>query len=289
MLKAVGFAVLAVVVAGVAGVATTRGESSVVVQAVRTTPTPVVTPTAKVTSAARPAAPSAATSKLYGAGVVPAVPCALPRKRPVSKAELMGYAHVALACMNRAWAPVINRAEGSYWALEIYPYDLARLPLECAAARPDTDAYYVSGRICFEWREFLDAEQPQQSLVDFQDMLAHEYGHHVQQATRILDLYDNDAWEQTPAEQLESERRKELQASCLGAAFLGANRGTFRLTGGRHDLWVYRTSHQGDEYNPRKVRDHGSRKNYAYWTARAFASRNPASCNTFTAAPKRVS
>ncbi|TDD58893.1 hypothetical protein E1263_17065 [Kribbella antibiotica] len=289
MLKAAGLAVLAVAVAAVAGVAT-QEERSMAAQPARTTPTPLpVKPTVKPTSTARPVVPTAATSKLYGAGQVAAVPCVLPRKRPSAKAELMGYARVALACMDRAWAPVIKRAGGSYWSLEIYPYDVVQLPLECAAARADTDAYYTSGRICFEWREYIDPDYPQQALVDFQDMLAHEYGHHVQQATNILDLYDNQAWKQTQAEQLESNRRMELQASCLGAAFLGANRAGFGLTGVRRDLWVYRTRHQGDEYNPRKVRDHGARVNFAYWTARAFASRNPASCNTFTATSKRVS
>ncbi|MEV5963169.1 hypothetical protein AB0L70_15480 [Kribbella sp. NPDC051952] len=91
----------------------------------------------------------------------------------------------------------------------------------------------------------------------------------------------------TVSGQLEIQRRKELQASCLGAAFLGANKRAFRLTGARLAIWQDIVHHVGDEYG--KVRDHGSRKNHAYWTIQAFNTTNPSVCNTFTAPSKRVS
>jgi predicted metalloprotease len=96
-------------------------------------------------------------------------------------------------------------------------------------------------------------------------------------------------WARPEAVGLETERRKELQASCLAGAFLGANKRALRLTGERFGVREEIVHHVGDEYNPDKVRDHGSRKNHGYWTTRAFESGNPASCNTFTAPAKRVS
>ena len=56
-----------------------------------------------------------------------------------------------------------------------------------------------------------------------------------------------------------------MQASCFGAAFLGANKKALGLTGDKLDLWEWETQHSGDEYNPKKVRDHGSRKSQWLW------------------------
>jgi len=151
------------------------------------------------------------------------------------------------------------------------------------------DAFYNSGTICFEWPEFSNPDEPVWNLVDFQQLIAHEYGHHVQQSSGILTTYDAGWSKQPKATQLENERRLELQASCLGAAFLGANRSGFRLAGERLRMWKYIVRHVGDENNTLKIRDHGSYKNHAYWTTRAFASTSPATCNTFKATPQRVS
>ncbi|MFC9688328.1 neutral zinc metallopeptidase [Kribbella sp. NPDC056951] len=302
MLKAAGLAVLAVAVAAVAGVAVARDEPSVAVQPVRTTvatPTPVVKPKAKPVVKPSPSTTIdlslqglAAANKLYGAGKVPAVRCVLPAAAPETKAELLAYARVMVACMDRAWAPLVDRSQAVFFPVKtVQAYDLkkpAAAP-ECGDAPKNMDAFYDKGTICFEWPEFSDPDEPVWNLVDFQQLIAHEYGHHVQNSTGILATYDAGWWKQPKAVQLENERRLELQASCLGAAFLGANRTSFKLAGERLRIWKSIVRHVGDENNTLKIRDHGSYKSHAYWTTRAFASTNPATCNTFTAAPKRVS
>jgi predicted metalloprotease len=127
-------------------------------------------------------------------------------------------------------------------------------------------------------------------LVDFQYTLAHEYGHHLQAAVGILSMYNLPYLDAAKAVQLEGERRLELQASCLGAAFLGANKRAFGLTGEGFEDWEYLVKHYGDDNGSSKpIRDHGSRKSHGYWSLRAFDSASPASCNTFTAPAKLVS
>jgi predicted metalloprotease len=230
---------------------------------------------------------------LYTAGKVPAVRCVLPRPELTGKAGMLAYAKAFVACMNKAWAPVVTRSNGTLSPPEVFAYSLRKPSAtpECKDPPADMDAFYfqsgMTGKICFEYDEFLGADDPVENLIDFEQLLAHEYGHHVQQSVGILTLYRYLPQGKTASGQLEIQRRKELQASCLGAAFLGANKRALRLTGARLDIWQDIVHHIGDEYN--KVRDHGSRKNHAYWTVRAFNTANPSACNTFTAPTKRVS
>ncbi|WP_427885376.1 neutral zinc metallopeptidase [Kribbella sp. GL6] len=264
------------------------------------TPTPTPTPTPTRTTATAPSSPlsidlttNVVHNKLYAAGWVPVVRCALPRPRLTTKAGLVAYGNAQVACMSKAWAPLVLKADAIQASVELIPYS-ARHPKAtpaCTDPPGGADAFYyfsgVTGKICFDTDIYLDTKDQEFNLVNFDQLLAHEYGHHVQFSVGILTLYDELMRGKSAARQLEVMRRKELQASCLGAAFLGANKRTFGLSGLRLRYWRYVVSHVGDEYS--KVRDHGSRKNHSYWTTRAFTSTTPATCNTFTAPTKRVS
>ncbi|GAA0597157.1 hypothetical protein GCM10009534_34410 [Kribbella sandramycini] len=204
------------------------------------------------------------------------------------KDELQAYARGMVACMNRAWDPVMKRAKARFWPVtSVYAYDLRKPTAECGLPAANMAAFYRDGLICFEWKKFADGE-PMRDLVDLEQLIAHEYGHHVQNLAGILQA-NRARKAPSKAVELENERRKELQASCLGAAFLGANRVAFKLTGRRLATWKSIVRHVGDENNTLKIRDHGSYKSHAYWTIPAFAAASPGACNTFTAAPKRVS
>lgn len=232
-------------------------------------------------------------NKLYTAGKVPAVSCKVPGKAPRSKAALVAYARIMVDCMYRAWAPVVAHTNVYFDRPVVVAYKLGAKSASaaCDDGPTDTDAYYESSArtICFEWGQFASSDDATWDLVDFQTMLAHEFGHHVQASVGILTTYWTGHTEASKAVRLEDERRVELQASCFGAAFLGAHRKPFRLTGWRLEMWEDLVTHTGDEYAPDKVRDHGARKNHGYWSLRAFDSMNPSSCNTFVAPAKRVS
>jgi hypothetical protein len=81
-------------------------------------------------------------------------------------------------------------------------------------------------------------------------------------------------------------RRHELQASCFGAAFIGANQKTLDLRGSKlaHYRWV---ASLGDA--PGVARDHGSDKSNTAWSSAAFKAKSPSACNTWAAPAKRVS
>jgi predicted metalloprotease len=300
--RAVGAALVAVLVVSLTG-GCGQPARHVVADAVVSTPTPTPTPaplpTVEKTTPFDPGsidlAGQVVKSKLYKAGKIPAVRCVLPRPNLTTKAGMLTYAKAFVACMNKAWAPVVTRSDAVLFPPEVFAYSLRKPSAtpECEDPPADVDAFYFqsgnSGKICFEFGEFLDAEDQVWNLIDFEQLLAHEYGHHVQQSVGILTLYRYLGVGKSESGQLEIQRRKELQASCLGAAFLGANQRTFRLTGERLDIWEDIVRHVGDEYNDAKIRDHGSRKNHGYWTLRAFDAASPSACNTFAAPAKRVS
>src|SRR3954451_19876701 len=268
--------------------------------AVSVTPRPTPTPTPTSGTATTPSDPitfdmtgGVVHSKLYAAGKVPAGPYLVPRPRLTTTAGLLPYGKVLVACMGTAWAPLVDKSDAVMAPVELIPYSSRRpkaTPAACADPPADADAFYYfggfTGKICFDTALYLNTKDPDFNLVNFEQLIAHEYGHHVQYSVGILTLYDELMRGKSAAGQLEVMRRKELQASCLGAAFLGANKRTFGISGLRLRYWRYVVSHVGDEYS--KVRDHGSRKNHAYWTTRSFASADPASCNTFTAPATKV-
>ncbi|RZT28275.1 hypothetical protein EV649_2052 [Kribbella sp. VKM Ac-2569] len=141
--------------------------------------------------------------------------------------------------------------------------------------------YMPTGQIMSFWKS-----SPTLARAYATNTLAHEYGHHVQWLTGIL----NASWQRqrafsTYAAQLEESRRRELQASCLGSASLGANKRYYPMAGGLYQQWVYVVTNSGDQ--PGGVRDHGSLKNHRFWSFAGFnAARSYAvagNCNTFNA------
>ncbi|MEV4263032.1 neutral zinc metallopeptidase [Kribbella sp. NPDC049584] len=237
-----------------------------------------------------PVAESTAGNKLYGAGKVGVVPCTLPSVVLRSDSEMLKYARTAVACMQKAWTPLILKSDAYYGSAQVAAFSVGKGPDSplCDDPPKESDAFYQpkGSVICLDRRSL--GTDPDAALVDLQETVAHEFGHHVQMSVGILTAYDMRAYS-TSSERLEDERRLELQASCLGAAFLGANRRTFGLNGRHLEMWRDMVRHMGDEYNPTHVRDHGSRNNHGYWSLRGFAAGNSSACNTFTAPAKRVS
>jgi predicted metalloprotease len=231
-------------------------------------------------------------NEIYAAGRVAAVSCKEPAVKPDSQSAILRYYRALAPCLDKAWAPVLKRAG--------YPFRSPKVVLQTSqvaanACTGEKDvAYYCPAdeSINISWKE--DAKfyksDPLAARVWMMDTMAHEYGHHVQNLTEMLTAsWSRKGWAKTEAEKLEWSRRTELQASCFGAAFLGANKKALGLSGQKLRVWEYEMQHSGDEYSEDKIRDHGSRTSHWLWTEPAFKSADPKSCNTFTAPAKRVS
>jgi predicted metalloprotease len=249
-------------------------------------------PTVTVTASVVPDLVRLRQNEIYAAGKLATVSCKEPAIKPDSQSAILRYYRALAPCLDKAWAPVLKKSGYPFRAPKVVLQSSQNTAASCTGEEdvafycPADESIYVS------WKE--DAKfykkDPLAARVWMIDTMAHEYGHHVQNLTEMLTAaWSREGWAKTKAEELEWSRRTELQASCFGAAFLGANKKALGLTGRKLDLWEWEVQHSGDEYNPKKIRDHGSRKNYWLWSEPAFKSADPKLCNTFTAPSAKVS
>ncbi len=249
-------------------------------------------PTVTVTAPTVPDAVRVKQNKLYTVGKVPSVNCSEPKYSVTSQSDILKYSRAVVLCLDKAWGPLVKKAG--------YPFRPAKTlliskqqPSDCTGGEPSR-AFYCgydeSVNIDWKWYANFQKQDPLGARTDLLDTLAHEYGHHVQVLTNIaVSSGSREGWMKSQASKLEESRRFELQASCLAAIFLGANKQSLGFAGEKLAEWEWQTKHSGDEYNPKKVRDHGSRKSQWLWAGPAFKSANPASCNTFVAPAGKVS
>ncbi|WP_405064514.1 neutral zinc metallopeptidase [Kribbella sp. NBC_01505] len=262
---------------------------------VHRTPAPVPTlpdPTVTVTEAPVPNLVRLQKNEIYKAGKLASVNCKEPSIKPNSQSAILEYYQAMVPCLDDVWAPLIKKSKYTFRSPKVV---LKSKKIPASSCTGDSDVSYycpADETIAIDWEDDLKRykQAPLEARLWMMSTMAHEYGHHVQQMTEMLTAaWSEEGFEKDAVKKLEWSRRTELQASCFGAAFLGSNKASFALTGNRLTIWEYQTKHTGDEYNPKKERDHGSRANQWFWEGPAFTSASPSSCNTFTASAKRVS
>jgi hypothetical protein len=250
-------------------------------------------PTVTITATTVPDVQRLRQNEIYKAGQVAAVSCKEPAIKPNSQSAILRYYKALLPCLDKAWAPVIKRAHYTFRSPKVV-LQSSQATAASSCTGEENVAYYCGAdeSIYISWKNDLQyyKDDPLAARVWMMDTMAHEYGHHVQSMTEMLTAtWSREGWAKTKAEKLDWSRRQELQATCFGAAFLGANKKSLGLSGNKLKVWQWEAQHTGDEYNPKKVRDHGSRKNNWAWSDPAFKSTSPASCNTYTAPAAKVS
>jgi hypothetical protein len=227
---------------------------------------------------------------IYAVGKVPAVVCKLPHPALRTQKAVQQFTNAFLDCLQRAWQPLVDGAGVAY--IPTKAYAVARnAKTGCGTIGADDDAFYCpqNNDIYLDWRGFVvggDVDQLwAESYVEF--VVAHEFGHHVQQLVGISTYYDA-RWEAAKgAAQLEQTRRHELQATCFAGAFLGANQKTLDLYGAH--LEDYRdAAYVGDEDSKSAPHDHGSRKSATAWSNAAFKAKSPSACNTWVVPANKV-
>ena len=230
-----------------------------------------------------------ADNPLYGAGRLPEVDCALPRLAPDPPAQL-AFHRAAVTCLDRAWLPVLAAAGLPTGTPEVQvPTEAYTTP--CGDKSPTENANYCEGVIYMPPRYFAEVEGAEPSRVSvYLGVLAHEYGHHVQELAGVMDA----AWAQryelgveSPGG-LEVSRRNELGASCFGGMFLAGSAGRGSISRELADQIVRDQGRRGDLPDSGPP-DHGTPRNNGAWYAEGFHRNDAAACNTWVAAPASVS
>jgi predicted metalloprotease len=233
----------------------------------------------------------------YTTGAQGPVGCREPQVALSTPEAVKAYYANLIGCLNRAWSGKVRSGDDTYTAPRVVFWS-GQVQSPCAGG--SSVSFYCGASqtiyLKFEadiklWTRASDPSNRAFARMWATYTAGREFAHHLQQLTGIqaaaqqleYDAPDRDA-------QLELSRRVELQASCLGTVFMGANKLSYGITG--LDLTIYRRyveAQTGDENNRGGPRDHGARASQQYWTARGFNTFNSAYCNTFTASASKVS
>jgi uncharacterized protein len=243
---------------------------------------------------ARHASRTAATANpLYKTGELTPVGCRLPRIVPGSAPSMKGFMDTLTGCLDTVWRRQFHvanlafaRPDRVFWA------EPGRSP--CGSyPQPGAAAFYcgVNNTMYVGLRNIVETsgDEPVSHYAVYARVIAHEYGHHVQQEAGILAYGHQLMNRQDVSARTEASRRIELQAQCFAGAFLGAERATLPMTEEQYRAMVGDVLGRGDDQQPPERRDHGSARHYAGWVIIGFAKRTLSACDTWTAAPSEVS
>ncbi|MEV7553712.1 neutral zinc metallopeptidase [Amycolatopsis sp. NPDC089917] len=231
-------------------------------------------PTRKYETAANP---------LVAPGVtMPKVTCDLPGLRG-TKEKLEAFYLALIPCLERAWHPILTQAGEPRIPVSVNADDVANTA--CGPPPPPDEAagYYCSDGTTIFVPLPRQLEDGGPYLLDQLFLLAHEYGHHVQEQSGILskhDMLSGDANGDQP-KILELSRRLELQADCFSAMFLANAAGRGSIGAGLVTQLRQSTFEDSDT--------HGSSKSASLWQKRGLAAKDTSACNTFAAPANEVS
>ncbi|GGM42114.1 metalloprotease [Longimycelium tulufanense] len=232
--------------------------------------------------------PKLADNPLMANGLgVPKTQCSLPRWN-ASPAGQQAYYEAAVNCMARAWAPVLSAAGLPTEPPRVYT-PTGRHSSPCGNRAATDNAYYCRGNIYMPPQYFTKVEglRMEQPAV-FLGVLAHEYGHHVQELSGIMQAAWSiryDVGEESVAG-LENSRRTELQATCFGGMVYAGLVGNGSVGRGLYDA-ALRDNYQRGDHNGRP-RDHGHPQNNGVWFQHGAEKNRTAQCNTWSASPDSV-
>jgi predicted metalloprotease len=221
----------------------------------------------------------------------PAVTCNLTRWE-TSPAGAAAFFQSALPCLDAAWQPVME-----YQGLPFFTPGIA-FPEGTEWSSPCGDVSAGGGAVAAFYCSYdntlympfagLQTEQYGAHPGVYLAVLAHEYGHHVQAMSGVMDTYwdarYNAGADTEPG--LELSRRFELQAQCLSGMFLAATYG--RGSVDDNILTEARTTQDRGDHNPGMPRDHGSDEHAIAWWEQGAQQNRTYQCNTWLSPPEDV-
>lgn len=216
--------------------------------------------------------------------------CNLPRWRS-DPASAEDFFTAAGQCLDAAWGPFLEYYNLPFTSPNLHFPSGSSFQTACGTIEVGiaTAAYYCENNLYVPFAG-LQTDQYGNSPGVYLALFAHEYGHHVQEVSGIMDA----AWEKiyaagpkSPAG-LEMSRRKELQAQCFSGMFLGAHveRGGTITRKMYNRAWDDQET-RGDDTSG--TRDHGSNAHYAAWWRAGAKNNRIVDCNTFAASSAAVS
>ncbi|MFF0245296.1 neutral zinc metallopeptidase [Streptosporangium sandarakinum] len=229
---------------------------------------------------------------LYRAGSLPRVSCPAGSADIYSNAQLKALILKTSRCLDKGWAQIM-RQQGIDWrrpgyaitstkgrgACGDFPSAGGIVPYYC----PRNETIYASTSAMVRGSgRSLGYGQLTNWHGGIVSMMAHEYGHHVQQLSGLSNTWWEKSLRSTSRSgKLALSRRFELQATCFGAMFMRSVSATYPVTPARRDTLYYFYSRVGDWAGA--PRDHGSPANNNRWFRQGYEKNKTFQCNTWLA------
>lgn len=207
-----------------------------------------------------------------------------------SRPQVTAYFRAVARCLNDSWSRVLHADNLPFTPPRLYFPTGSKFSSDCGTIKVGigTAAYSCEGELFLPWRGLQLSQYAGRPGV-YVALIAHEYGHHVQELAGIMDAVWNVIYDkgQTSQPGLLMSRRKELQAQCFSGMFMGSQvgRGGSITREMYLDAWKDQAT-RGDDTSG--GHEHGTNADYAMWWRRGAMDNRVHDCNTFTASKKEV-
>ncbi|TMR99342.1 hypothetical protein EJK15_08285 [Nonomuraea basaltis] len=247
----------------------------------------IVSPPAKAADKKRAPVPGkalATANPLYRTGRLADVNCAPGALPAGSMTAYRRFLTRVTNCLNKAWGAQFRKA-GMPFAKPRLRIITSKVKTPCGMWNTGADGVYCStDRTMYLMisRDQLRNPFP----LGITRLIAHEYGHHIQQISGIWTYYWTARTGAGKAQRLLLSRKSELQAECFSSVFMSTMRDTPLVTGADWAYtvdWFRRNGAKGWPQN-----DHGRGPTQAAWMTRGFNRGTPGSCNTWSTASRNV-
>nr|WP_106582116.1 neutral zinc metallopeptidase [Murinocardiopsis flavida] len=228
---------------------------------------------------------------LYATGRLAPLPCPAPDLDVTESASMKALLDTVADCLDHTWATQFARAgipydppQRVFWEVPgtspCRDYPSSAGAFYCRASK---SIYIGTSDVVRKWN---GVEDP----AVYASLLAHEYSHHVQGESGLLDYYHEQRRNEADRSVQNSWTRKsELQANCMAGAFLGAVRVSFPLGDAERANVLDDAAATADrEGSSDDERTHGSADNSVRWMDHGIAKQDPGVCNTWSAADDLV-
>ena len=229
---------------------------------------------------------AAFSSPLYRSGSLSRVECRLPKIAERDEHSMRTFLDTLSGCLDDVWTRQFAKAKVKgftapqrvFWSLPgSSPCGSYPAPGASAFYCPSNDTMYVG------LSNVVDTAggEPVSHYAVYARVIAHEYGHHVQEDAGILEYGHDLMASGRGASRTEVSRRIELQAQCFAGAFLSAERHTLPMTREQYREMVADNRARGDDQSRPDARDHGTGRHYAGWVVRGYREGALSACDTW--------
>ena len=215
-----------------------------------------------------------------------------PAKPPLRNAELAPYLRSLVKCLVKVHRKPLAARGFTVTEPKIKVY---RSTIDAPCGRfgqRGAPAYYCSVNQTIYWPATRDDGREAYTFarLGYVALLAHEFGHHLQAVTGMVNEY---ALRYAKAENRSTRyvlsRRLELQAQCFEGVFLGTVAGSIELSATDRDELRAWHGFTGDEDPPKSRKpDHGTSAAQMRWLVRGLDSQDFGRCRTWTAPRSQV-